>query len=210
MTNGIMKTHGMKSAFLRIRQHAFHVFQCTGDSCLTVSFHHRHVDHIVHFRGTTTNMKFQSSTIHGYCRFLLSIDQLYLIFLCQFVIATDFKGFLCLISHPGALHDRQILKSICLQIPDQSLHHFRVGGSAFGCQHRCHQIRLDTDPSVPVTNQLRKPCLTEQLFGHIYIVSSIGHQDLIFLHHSSSIIFPSSSISMIHTLRPSTLISPIF
>ena len=156
MCNRLVQSHCMKASFFCVWNQTFHVFQCTGDFCLTVSLHDRHIDKKIDLFYAFADFQFQSAAVFHITLIFLGVIKFYIIVFTEPAITTDFKSICRTVPHPGALQNHHILKSVFFQIFQNSGNDLRMCGAALGRIGRRHQIRFDPDHFIPVADQLCK------------------------------------------------------
>ena len=91
MCDRLVKTHRMEMTFLCVWDQSFHILKCTGDLCLTVSLHNRHINQEVHLFDTAADLEFQSSAVFCKAFVLLGIMKFHIIAITYLLITAHLK-----------------------------------------------------------------------------------------------------------------------
>ena len=187
--NRLVQSHCMEMSFFCIWNQTFHVFQCTGDFCLTMSFHDRHIDKKIDFFHAFADFQFQSAAVFHITLIFLGVIKFYIIILTETAISADFKGIRRTVSHPGSLQNHHILKSVFFQIFQNPGYDFRMCGASLGRIGWRHQIRFDPDHFMPVADQFCKITCCKQFLCHLFVFCPTLYKNLIFVHEMILLFF---------------------
>ena len=197
MRDRLVQPHAVEAGFLRVGEKSLEILERAGHFGLAVALDHRHVDQEVDLVHVVDDVQLHTGAVHFVPPLLLSVHEGNIILLTQLLIAAIFIGVRCPVTHPGALNDRNVLEPILLQIFDDARHHLGVRRAAELGRRGDYQVRLDGDPGLSVSDEVRQLCLDEQFLGHILKRRSVNFPDLIFTDQLISFLLPDLSFSLI-------------
>ena len=192
--DGLVEAHSVEAALLRIGQKAFQVLEGTGHERLAVSLHDRHIDEEVDPVHGIHDLQPHPAAVDLMGTLLLGIDEGHTVSLAELPVAAVFVGLRRAVADPGALHDQEVPEPFRLQIFDDPGHHFGMGRAAELGRGGNDQVRLDADAGAmgicsdalfltAVPDDGRQITDTEKSHRHVFIIRSVGLQDLISLDH---------------------------
>ena len=173
MRDRLVEPHPVEPGLLCVGKQPFQVLECTGHFGLAMTLDHRHVDQKIDLVHIIDDIQLHSGAVHSMPFLLLAIHKRDAILLAQFFITAVFIGFGSAVSHPGTLDNCYVGKLLLLQKLDYPRDNFRVCRSSELCRRWNHQVGLDADPCLSVSDQGIQPGFLKQLFRHSLIVRSI-------------------------------------